>query len=64
MDGERRGVILAVTHGTGLTGKQITTVLVQPHGSIGMQQALTVDATVVEEFRAALAASVPGGDAA
>jgi hypothetical protein len=63
-DGERRGVVLAATHGSGLTGKPITTVLVQPHGSSGVQQAWTVGATVVVEVRAARAAVVPGGDAA
>lgn len=64
LDGERRGVVVAVSHGTGLTGKPITTVQVRPLGSIGVQQAWTVDATVVVEVRAARVALVPGGDAA
>lgn len=63
-EGERRGVVVSVSHGSGLTGKAITTVLMTPAGSMGVQQAVTVDATVVVEVRAARVALVTGGDAA
>lgn len=51
LDDERKGVVLSVSHDTGMTGKPITSVVFRPEGPLASRRLATVDSMVIVEVK-------------